>query len=140
VSLRIFAKLAGKLAASIRRLKYFEVREPQSLGQGCDSWYLIKDTQLTIIEERMPAGTAETLHKTNKSRQFFFVLAGSATMEHGGAVTTLVTGTGLEIPLGVPHRILNQSDTVLEFLVTSQPPSHADRVELTWSPEGSARS
>jgi mannose-6-phosphate isomerase-like protein (cupin superfamily) len=57
--------------------------------------------KMTIIEERMPPGTAETLHQHAKSRQFFFVLAGSAVMEHGGTVTALATGTGIEIPPGV---------------------------------------
>lgn len=102
--------------------------EHYTWGQGCDGWYLVKDEQMTVIQERMPPATAETLHKHTKSRQFFFVLAGVAVMEHGGMVTTLTPGTGLEVPPGVPHRIWNNSDADLEFLVTSVPPSHADRV------------
>ena len=107
-----------------------ENAEHYTWGQQCDGWYLVKEDQMTIIQERMPPGTAETLHQHAKSRQFFFVLAGSAVMEHGGAVTTLPAGTGIEIPPGVPHRILNKSGTDLEMLVTSRPPSHADRVEI----------
>lgn len=108
--------------------------EHYTWGQGCDGWYLVKNDQVTIIEERMPPGTAETLHKHTKARQFFFVLAGRAVMEHGGVVTSLTPGTGLEVPPGVPHRILNRSDIDLEILVTSLPPSHADRVEVDASP------
>jgi mannose-6-phosphate isomerase-like protein (cupin superfamily) len=104
--------------------------EHYTWGQGCDGWYLVKDDQLTVIEERMPPGTAETLHQHARSRQFFYVLAGSAVMEHGGVVTPLPPGTGLEIPPGVPHRILNKGDMDLEILVTSRPPSHGDRVEV----------
>lgn len=107
--------------------------EHYTWGQGCDGWYLVKDGQMTIIQERMPPGTAETLHKHAKARQFFFVLAGVAAMEHRGVVTTLPPGSGLEIPPGVPHRILNKGDTDLEILVTSVPPSHADRVEVAAS-------
>ena len=104
--------------------------EHYTWGQGCDGWYLVKNDDMTVIEERMPPGAAETLHKHAKSRQFFFVLAGSAVMEHGEAATTLAAGTGIEIPPGVSHRILNRGDTDLEILVTSRPPSHADRVEI----------
>ena len=104
--------------------------EHYTWGQGCDGWYLVKDDQMTVIQERMPPGTAETLHKHARARQFFFVLTGLAVMEHGGVATTLAPGTGLEVPPGVPHRILNKSNTDLEILVTSLPPSHADRVAV----------
>jgi mannose-6-phosphate isomerase-like protein (cupin superfamily) len=104
--------------------------EHYTWGQGCDGWYLVKDEQMTIIEERMPPGVAETLHRHVRSRQFFFVLAGAAVMEHGGIVTALAAGTGIEIPAGVTHRIVNRNSTDLEFLVTSRPPSHADRIEI----------
>ncbi len=104
--------------------------EHYTWGQGCDGWYLVKDDQLTVIQERMPPGTAETFHKHTRAHQFFFVLAGLAVMEHGGVASTLTAGTGLEVPPGVPHRILNNSDSDLEFLVTSVPPSHVDRVAV----------
>jgi mannose-6-phosphate isomerase-like protein (cupin superfamily) len=55
--------------------------------------------------------------------QFFFVLAGAAVMEHGAIVTALAAGTGIEIPPGVAHRIVNRSGTDLELLVTSVPPA-----------------
>ena len=104
--------------------------EHYTWGHGCDGWYLVKDDQMTVIQERMPPGTAETLHTHTKSRQFFFMLAGQAVMEHGGVVISLTPGTGLEVPPGVPHRIRNDSKADLEFLVTSVPPSHADRVAV----------
>lgn len=100
------------------------------MGNCCDAWYLLKNGAINIIQERMPPGTAETLHKPNKARQFFFVLSGSATVEHGGTTTSLAAGSGLELAPGVPHRILNRSSGAIDFLVTSQPPSHIDRVEV----------
>ena len=105
--------------------------EHYTWGQGCDGWYLVKGGQLTIIEERMPPGTAETLHVHAKSRQFFYILSGEALMEHGRAATKLSAGDGMEIPPGVPHRISNPGGHDLEILVTSHPPSHTDRVEVT---------
>ncbi|MBV9037428.1 MAG: cupin domain-containing protein [Acidobacteriaceae bacterium] len=107
--------------------------EHYTWGKGCDGWYLVKNEQLSVIEERMPPETEETLHKHAKSRQFFYVLTGSAVMEHGGMMTNLTAGTGLEIPPGVSHRIMNKSNQPVGFLVTSQPPSHADRIELSSS-------
>ena len=90
----------------------------------------MEQDRLTIIEERMPPGTSETWHRHTNSRQFFFVLSGCAVMEHGDEVTRLEAGTGLEIPPGLAHRIRNAGETALEFLVTSHPPSHGDRLEL----------
>jgi mannose-6-phosphate isomerase-like protein (cupin superfamily) len=104
--------------------------EHYTWGQSCDGWYLVRNGEINIIQEKMPPGTAETLHYHTKSRQFFFVLEGVAVMEHGDTVTTLATGTGLEVPPGVVHRILNKSDSDLEFLVTSIPPSQADRIAV----------
>jgi mannose-6-phosphate isomerase-like protein (cupin superfamily) len=104
--------------------------EHYTWGQHCDGWYLVKNDEMTVIEERMPPGTGETLHVHAKSRQFFYVLSGTAGMEHGGIVTLLAAGTGIEIPPGVAHRILNKSDKDLELLVTSRPPSHGDRTEI----------
>jgi mannose-6-phosphate isomerase-like protein (cupin superfamily) len=117
-------------AVSIKVDRDFSENESVSRWQVCDGWYLVKDDEMTIIHERMPPGTAESLHKHTRARQFFFVLTGLAVMEHGGEVTTLGPGTGLEVPPGVPHRIQNAGDADLEILVTSVPPSHADRAAV----------
>jgi hypothetical protein len=37
---------------------------------------------------------------------------------------------GLEIAPGVAHQISNRENIPLEIIVTSQPPSHGDRVDL----------
>ena len=113
--------------------------EHYTWGQGCDGRYLVKSAQRTVIEERMPPGTAETLHKHAQSRQFFYVLSGEAVLEYGVAVTKLNPGDGRKIPPGVPHRILNRSRRDLEILVTSHPPSHSDRVEVAPSQESRAK-
>jgi mannose-6-phosphate isomerase-like protein (cupin superfamily) len=76
----------------------------------------------------MPVGTAEMAHRHLKSRQFFYVLSGKAHMFHGGIMTELRSGDGLEIPPGIVHQISNHGDTPLEIIVTSQPPSHRDRI------------
>ena len=104
--------------------------EHYTWGDGCDGWYLVKNDELTIIQERMPADTAEVFHRHNKSRQFFYVLSGFAVMEHADEHSVLQAGDGIEIAPGVAHRIRNEGTSPLELLVTSCPPSHGDRVNL----------
>ena len=98
-------------------------------GNGCDGWHLVKESGLSVMEERMPPGTAEIRHYHRRARQFFYVLSGQAAMEVGGETFTLARGCGMEVAPGVPHQIRNESGEPLEFLVISQPPSHGDRVE-----------
>lgn len=96
-------------------------------GQGCDGWHLVNHPSLSIIRERMPAGTEEVHHFHRRSRQFFWVLAGRAEMLVGDATVTLEHDEGLEIEPGSPHRIRNPGPDELEFLVVSHPHSHGDR-------------
>jgi mannose-6-phosphate isomerase-like protein (cupin superfamily) len=77
----------------------------------------------------MPPGTGETSHHHNHSRQFFYVLQGEFTIEVEHHDFTLHPGEGIEIAPGQTHRAANRSDNSLRILVTSQPPSHGDRVE-----------
>lgn len=98
-------------------------------GEGCDGWYLLETSEITIIQERMPVGTAEMAHRHLKSRQLFYVLSGSARMFHDGITTELRSQDGLEIPPGIVHQISNHGDTPLEIIVTSHPPSHGDRID-----------
>ena len=98
-------------------------------GDGCDGWVLLPDAGLTIIEEKMPAGTTEQRHHHEKARQFFYVLSGTFTMELDGAIHTLQKGEGITIPPGVKHQAMNKSDDVVTFLVASSPTTHGDRVD-----------
>ncbi|WP_332634980.1 cupin domain-containing protein [Halalkalibacter flavus] len=97
-------------------------------GDNCDSWYLVKNNDLSIIHERMPPNTNEVKHYHNQSRQFFFVLSGTATLEVDGAIIELNSQEGTEVPPLVPHQMFNKTNQDLEFIVTSQPNSKGDRV------------
>ena len=55
--------------------------EHYTWGEACDGWHLVKQDGVSVIQERMPAGTAETRHRHARSRQFFYVLSGSLTIE-----------------------------------------------------------
>jgi len=95
----------------------------------CDAWYLVKTADLNVIEELMPPGTAETPHHHVRARQFVFVLEGQLTMmvEHHDFL--LHPGDGLEVAPGQVHQAINRGAASARFTMTSQPPSHDDRVE-----------
>ncbi|PJJ60420.1 cupin domain-containing protein [Hymenobacter chitinivorans] len=97
-------------------------------GEGCDGWHLVKTAALSIIQERMPAGAREVSHYHERAYQFFFVLAGEATLEINGVPHRLQAQQGLAVPPLVVHQLRNESGQELHFTVTSQPPSHGDRI------------
>lgn len=43
-------------------------------GAHCEGWHLVKTDDLSIIQERMPPGTAEKRHYHQHAQQFFFIL------------------------------------------------------------------
>ncbi|MCC7451910.1 MAG: cupin domain-containing protein [Anaerolineae bacterium] len=97
-------------------------------GEVCDGWRLVNRDDLSVIHERMPPGSAEVRHYHRLARQFFFVLAGTATLEIDGRREVLQAQQGLEVPPLVPHQIHNLSDAAVEFLVISHPSTRDDRV------------
>lgn len=98
-------------------------------GDGCQGWHLVRAQNLSVIEERMPPGTSERRHWHARSRQFFYVLSGTLTIEVEGVTHTLQARTGIELPQGTAHQAINEATTDVEFLVISEPPSHGDRHE-----------
>jgi mannose-6-phosphate isomerase-like protein (cupin superfamily) len=102
---------------------------PSGDPDGCDAWYLVRTPELNIIEEQMPPSAAETAHHHVHARQFFFVLAGSLTLIVDGQPHALGVHEGLEIAPGEVHQAINRSAAAVRFLVTSQPPSHGDRID-----------
>ena len=96
-------------------------------GDGCDGWHLVQTDALSVIEERMPSGTAEVRHRHHRARQFFRVLEGALTVEVEGAEHTLGPGEGIEVAPGRAHEVRNGGPAEAAFLVVSAPPSHGDR-------------
>jgi len=96
-------------------------------GSHCDGWHLVKNPQLSVIQERMPTNTAELRHFHHHAQQFFYVLAGQAVMDVDGRRFVLCAGEGMWIRAGTPHQMRNDSGDEVHFLVISQPPSHGDR-------------
>jgi mannose-6-phosphate isomerase-like protein (cupin superfamily) len=102
--------------------------EHYAWGANCDGWHLVKDENLSVIEEQIPPGAAEVLHYHGRAQQFFFVLSGEAVIEVDGGQMRLGARDGMHVPPGVRHKIRNVSKELVRFLVISQPPSHGDRV------------
>lgn len=104
--------------------------EHYTWGDQCDGWHLVNQQDLSIIHERMPPNTSEVRHYHTKSRQFFFVLTGTATLEINEFIENVTPLEGVEVPPHVAHQMMNRSDEDVEFLVISQPTSKEDRVQI----------
>ncbi|MFZ0859793.1 MAG: cupin domain-containing protein [Candidatus Sulfotelmatobacter sp.] len=98
-------------------------------GVDCDGWHLVKDAQLSVIEEFMPPGAAEVRHHHERAQQFFYILTGEVLMEINGENMLIPAGSGVRIPPGTRHQIRNPSSGPVRFLVISQPPSQGDRID-----------
>jgi mannose-6-phosphate isomerase-like protein (cupin superfamily) len=98
-------------------------------GTDCDGWHLVKDEQLSVIEELMPPGAAEIRHHHRRAQQFFYILSGEVAMEVEGQTTRVPAGSGIRVLPGKQHQIRNPSSSAARFLVISQPPSHGDRID-----------
>jgi len=99
-------------------------------GDLCDGWHLLKRDDMSIIQERVPAGGMEVMHYHDISRQFFYILEGEGTMGFENREIILKKGQGLEIAPQVKHQFKNQSDTDVHFLVISIPTTRGDRVDV----------
>jgi mannose-6-phosphate isomerase-like protein (cupin superfamily) len=98
-------------------------------GDQSDGWYLVRTSDLNIIEELLPPGAEEARHHHERARQFFFVLDGVLTMEIEREEFVVRAGEGIEIAPGQKHQAINRSKAALRIMVTSQPPSHGDRID-----------
>jgi mannose-6-phosphate isomerase-like protein (cupin superfamily) len=94
-----------------------------------DGWRLLDRQDLSVIQERMPPGSAEVKHLHRHSRQLFYVLEGQVQMELPGQVLTLGPGDAVEILPGQPHRVRNVSSADASLLVISAPSTAGDREE-----------
>jgi len=83
---------------------------------------------LSIISETVPPGSSEVAHYHDRSEQFFYVLSGIASLQIDSQTKNINAHEGIHVPAGVTHQLRNDQDCDLEFIVTSVPPSHGDRV------------
>lgn len=105
-----------------------ENAEHYTWGGICDGWHLLKSGGLSVIQERIPSGSSEVKHYHEHAHQFFFVLAGQATMEVEDKCFVLAYQQGISVPPNTTHRVTNKRDEELLLLVVSAPISHGDRI------------
>ena len=96
-------------------------------GDDYDGWVFVDTETLSIKLELMTGQAAETLHYHEKAQQFFFILKGIATFEVEGKLFTVKANEGFYIYPGTKHRIANNSNEELEFILSSQPSTNRDR-------------
>jgi mannose-6-phosphate isomerase-like protein (cupin superfamily) len=111
---------------STKSAEHYKWGGPQ--GTDCDGWHLVRTQELSIIGELMPPGTSEARHSHIHARQFFYVLEGELTLEVEHHDFVLQAGEGIEISPGQRHQAMNRTARPVRILVTSQPPSHGDRI------------
>jgi mannose-6-phosphate isomerase-like protein (cupin superfamily) len=99
-------------------------------GGNCDGWHLLKRDDMSVIQERVPAGGAEVMHYHERAQQFFYILQGEGSMVFEDHELTLGKGQGLEILPMVKHQFKNKSQADVYFLVISVPSTRGDRVNL----------
>jgi mannose-6-phosphate isomerase-like protein (cupin superfamily) len=105
--------------------------EQYTWGERCQGWHLVRNADLSVIEEIMPPGAAEQIHRHQVAQQFFYVLSGEAVMEFGDQKVAMGPGQGVTVNPDVAHRIRNLSNTEVRFLVISQPSTrNGDRENL----------
>lgn len=96
-------------------------------GNNCDGWVFADTETLSVKQKLMPQQTAESLHYHKKAQQFFFILKGIATFEVEEQVFSVKESEGFHIAAGKKHRILNNTNSDLEFILSSQPSTNNDR-------------
>jgi mannose-6-phosphate isomerase-like protein (cupin superfamily) len=100
-------------------------------GAACDGWNFVDEPTLSVKQERMPAGTSEALHYHQYAQQFFFILKGSTTFEIDGAAIIVNEQEGIHIRAKQQHRIINHTASAIEFILSSQPSTAGDRINIS---------
>ncbi len=105
-----------------------QTAEYYTWGEHCDGWHLLKCSELSVIQEQMPPQTSEVTHSHTRSRQFFYVISGTLSILCDGKLHKLTAEHGLQIDPTIVHRVFNDSNIDVRFIVISSPPSHQDRI------------
>ena len=112
----------------MRAVSKYQSLKHYQWGADCEGWNFVDEENLSVKQELMPAGTSELQHYHETAQQFFFILKGTATFEIDGTTIRVNGGEGLHIEAGKKHRILNESNEELEFILSSQPSTKNDRI------------
>lgn len=87
----------------------------------CDAYHLVDRSDLGVVEEIVPPGARGRPHQHARSREFFYVLDGEATIVLGPREVRVGERSGVEVPAGTRHQVRNDGDQELRLLVVSSP-------------------
>lgn len=99
-------------------------------GNHCTSHVIADTAGLSVKQELMPPGTKECLHFHEKAIQVFTIISGEAVFYMEEKKVAVASGQSIIIHPGQSHLIANESNELLEFLITSQPSTRLDRVDI----------
>jgi len=99
-------------------------------GDDCKGWNFVDTDALSVKQELMLPDTSEQSHYHEFATQFFFILNGSAIFYINGDIKVLNANQRIEIRPGQKHHISNHSEANLEFILTAQPSTKNDRINV----------
>ena len=114
----------------MRKTSRLEPLRRYGWGRDCTGWELSEAEGLSVKEESMPPGTAEKLHVHHLATQVFYILGGEATFEIETQRVRAMAGESVTIRPGERHRILNESQVELIFILSSAPSTRNDRTDI----------
>jgi len=93
---------------------------------------LLDDDAMSVKYEEMAPSTCDRLHYHDTTRQFFYCILGKLTVMAAGERFEVNEQQGFLVRAGVQHQVINASEELVSFLVTSIPPVSDvdDRTEL----------
>jgi mannose-6-phosphate isomerase-like protein (cupin superfamily) len=97
--------------------------------------YTAEHCQLVVMSLKPKEEIGEEVHKLD---QFFRVEEGTGTTVINGVKTEIKAGTGIIIPAGAKHNIINTSEAPLKLYTIYSPPNHRDKVTHNTKEEASA--
>jgi mannose-6-phosphate isomerase-like protein (cupin superfamily) len=104
--------------------------EAYTWGETCRSYIIIDKPELSVKQEFMPPGTKERLHVHENATQVFHITEGAAVFYIADKRVVVSRDQSIVIEPGQKHLIANESSGTLTFVITSQPSTKQDRVDL----------
>ena len=86
-------------------------------------------TDLAVVAESMPPGTAEIAHRHERANQFFFVLSGELTIVFDHEEVRVKAQSGISVPAGAVHQARNDGRVSVTFLAIAGPSNVGDRID-----------
>ncbi len=104
--------------------------KPLEWGNACKAWFLLDKENMCMIHEEMPPNSTEQLHYHSQSEQFFYVLSGVLGIFMNEETYLLEEGQGILVPKGINHKVFNDSNAMVEFILFATSSPRHDRIDV----------